>query len=169
MLARNPQARVVSYKCEYCDLYEGSYEDVANHEKVCAQTTQLAAVYCLADRDPDAELVLEFATAPACEASEASKSDTKTSETKYEALNTESTQTSDSTTTASKVQGLQEPFFASALHSFNVTVFPEVADRQILYFEPGTQMEVIEANGGWWFGRSGDKQGWFPANYVKKL
>ncbi|XP_026856064.2 SH3 and PX domain-containing protein 2A isoform X2 [Electrophorus electricus] len=54
-------------------------------------------------------------------------------------------------------------------HYVTVTAYSS-SDKNDLAFEPGETVDVIQRSpGGWWFIRSGGKEGWAPAAYLRKV
>jgi hypothetical protein len=61
-----------------------------------------------------------------------------------------------------------------AIHAFTKELFQNQQDDEILYFEAGSTILVIDQDeeGYWWFGQlagSNDREGWFPVEYVQKV
>lgn len=63
-----------------------------------------------------------------------------------------------------------------AAYPFTRDVFPSGEDEEILFFQAGQRVRVIDVDddGDWWFGQLQDNpgkevEGWFPAEYVTVL
>jgi hypothetical protein len=65
------------------------------------------------------------------------------------------------------------PFMVTTAYPFTRDVFPSGEDEEILFFQAGQQVRVIDVDedGDWWFGQlkedgGKESQGWFPTEYV---
>jgi hypothetical protein len=68
-----------------------------------------------------------------------------------------------------------EPFLTQAMHSFTPSIFRESRDEEILFFNAGEKVLVLDRDehDNWWFGSIDDplgkRQGWFPTDYVQRI
>jgi hypothetical protein len=74
--------------------------------------------------------------------------------------------------TKGKAAAKKLPFTVETAYPFTREVFPSGDDEEILFFQAGKRVSVIDVDdeGDWWFGQLMDSdkgvQGWFPTEYV---
>jgi hypothetical protein len=133
------------FTCEYGCGFSGTYDVVAAHEQVCSRNPKMLKAQATAAVALPAAAVAPAATDAKPEVAAAPA--------------------------PPESPGNGNQFYVRAIHAFTKELFQNQQDDEILYFEAGSRLLVIDQDdeGYWWFGQAdNNREGWFPVEYVER-